>query len=103
MPSKHRQRVVSVTRSGEILHSMRLPTFGSETVARVRTHHILRLPSWPVLGVTMRTGKIFVAISIAVVALTPEIAAADEGGVSFWIPGFFGSLAATPQQPGWSG
>ena len=29
-------------------------------------------------------------------------ALADEGGVSFWIPGFFGSLAATPQQPGWS-
>jgi hypothetical protein len=27
---------------------------------------------------------------------------ADEGGVSFWVPGFFGSLAATPQQPGWS-
>src|SRR5215470_14043114 len=29
-------------------------------------------------------------------------AVADEGGVSFWIPGFFGSLAATPQQAGWS-
>jgi hypothetical protein len=29
-------------------------------------------------------------------------ASADEGGVSFWTPGFFGSLAATPQQPGWS-
>jgi hypothetical protein len=30
-------------------------------------------------------------------------ARADEGGVSFWIPGFFGSLAAVPQQaPGWS-
>jgi hypothetical protein len=27
---------------------------------------------------------------------------ADEGGVSFWAPGFFGSLAAAPQQPGWS-
>jgi hypothetical protein len=27
---------------------------------------------------------------------------ADEGGVSFWVPGFFGSLAAAPQQPGWS-
>ena len=27
---------------------------------------------------------------------------ADESGVSFWIPGLFGSLAATPQQPGWS-
>jgi hypothetical protein len=32
----------------------------------------------------------------------PTVAAADEGGVSFWIPGFFGSLAAAPQQPGWS-
>jgi hypothetical protein len=32
----------------------------------------------------------------------PEGAFADEGGVSFWVPGFFGSLAATPQQPGWS-
>jgi hypothetical protein len=32
----------------------------------------------------------------------PATAKADEGGVSFWIPGFFGSLAAAPQQPGWS-
>jgi hypothetical protein len=32
----------------------------------------------------------------------PQVALADEGGVSFWIPGFFGSLAAAPQQPGWS-
>jgi hypothetical protein len=29
-------------------------------------------------------------------------AKADEGGVSVWLPGFFGSLAASPQQPGWS-
>src|SRR3981081_3280933 len=29
-------------------------------------------------------------------------ARADQGGVSFWLPGLFGSLAATPQQPGWS-
>src|SRR5271169_5917217 len=29
-------------------------------------------------------------------------ARADEGGVSFWLPGLFGSLAAAPQQPGWS-
>jgi hypothetical protein len=27
---------------------------------------------------------------------------ADEGGVSFWLPGTFGSLAAVPGQPGWS-
>src|ERR1700745_1659255 len=31
-----------------------------------------------------------------------QCALADESGVSFWIPGLFGSLAATPQQPGWS-
>jgi hypothetical protein len=36
------------------------------------------------------------------VAFVPKPAAADEGGVSFWIPGLFGSLAAAPQQPGWS-
>src|SRR5262245_33950905 len=29
-------------------------------------------------------------------------AKADEGGVNFWIPGFFGSLAAAPLQPGWT-
>jgi hypothetical protein len=33
-------------------------------------------------------------------AIDPQTAVADEGGVSFWIPGFFGSMAATPQQPG---
>src|SRR5262245_62086183 len=41
---------------------------------------------------------------VLVCALTcePKPATADEGGVSFWVPGLFGSLAATPQQPGWS-
>ena len=37
-----------------------------------------------------------------VVALLSQAVMADEGGVSFWIPGTFGSLAAVPQQPGWS-
>ena len=27
---------------------------------------------------------------------------ADEGGVSFWLPGNFGSLAAAPGVPGWA-
>lgn len=36
-------------------------------------------------------------------ALPAQVARADEGGVSFWLPGFFGSLAAVPAQaPGWS-
>jgi hypothetical protein len=30
----------------------------------------------------------------------PTNALADEGGVSFWLPGFFGSLAAVPAAPG---
>jgi hypothetical protein len=29
-------------------------------------------------------------------------ARADEGGVGSWLPGTFGSLAATPLQPGWA-
>src|SRR2546423_1365734 len=39
---------------------------------------------------------------IALATLASTVAMADEGGVSFWLPGLFGSLAATPQQPGWS-
>jgi hypothetical protein len=39
----------------------------------------------------------------ALLAIPAQIARADEGGVSFWIPGFFGSLAAVPAQaPGGS-
>jgi hypothetical protein len=35
--------------------------------------------------------------------VSPTVAVADEGGVSFWVPGMFGSLAAVPQQqPGWA-
>lgn len=47
-------------------------------------------------------------LGIAAIVLAPAItffsqhALADESGISFWVPGFFGSLAATPQQPGWS-
>jgi hypothetical protein len=38
----------------------------------------------------------------AAVASVPTIAVADETGVSAWLPGTFGSLAAVPSQPGWS-
>ena len=34
--------------------------------------------------------------------LAPSAAHADNGGLSFWLPGIFGSLAAVPGQPGWS-
>lgn len=38
----------------------------------------------------------------AVLSLFSQPSLADEGGVSFWIPGFFGSLAAAPMVPGFS-
>jgi len=50
----------------------------------------------------MRMTKALAAIAFAAVSSVPTIAQADESGISFWIPGTFGSLAATPQQPGWS-
>jgi hypothetical protein len=37
-----------------------------------------------------------------VLALAPRTASADENGVSFWLPGIYGSLAAAPLQPGFS-
>jgi hypothetical protein len=44
----------------------------------------------------------FAAALLARLAFAPSGALADEGGVSFWLPGAFASLAAVPQQPGWS-
>jgi hypothetical protein len=32
----------------------------------------------------------------------PSPAFADENGISFWLPGIYGSLAAVPQQPGFT-
>jgi hypothetical protein len=60
---------------------------GRENVARTRA---------------VKSRFIFSAMIFVAVASAPDISKADEGGVSFWIPGFFGSLAAAPQQPGWS-
>jgi hypothetical protein len=47
-------------------------------------------------------GAAVLALLLGALAATPRWALADEGGVSFWIPGFFGSLAAVPPTPGWS-
>jgi hypothetical protein len=40
--------------------------------------------------------------SLLAVGVSTDSARADEGGVSFWIPGFYGSLASLPGTPGWS-
>ena len=41
------------------------------------------------------------ATTVAVV-FSPQMSRADESGISFWLPGLYGSLAATPATPGWS-
>src|SRR5882757_1208289 len=53
-------------------------------------------------GSAIRPAAAIAMLALAAVASMPKTSLADEGGVSFWLPGFFGSLAATPQQPGWS-
>ena len=41
-------------------------------------------------------------LATSALLLAPNLAAADEGGVSFWLPGQFSSFAAVPGDPGWS-
>jgi hypothetical protein len=48
----------------------------------------------------LRLGAACLTLLIAIACATAS-ARADEGGVSFWVPGLFGSLAAAPQVPGW--
>jgi hypothetical protein len=62
------------------------------------------------MGAAMNTHRIgsiaarFSGLAFAAgLALAPAKSFADEGGVSFWLPGLYGSLAAVPGQPGWSG
>ncbi len=52
-----------------------------------------------------RSGRLLAAvaaIALGGVVASSTVSRADENGISFWIPGLFGSLAAVPQQPGWS-
>jgi hypothetical protein len=53
-------------------------------------------------GKCVRSLLLVTAFSTLIIALTPQASLADEGGVSFWLPGLFGSLAAVPGTPGFS-
>src|SRR3954468_8625966 len=56
-----------------------------------------------VLAVETRVRSLVAAaVLLAAIAGDAGDARADEGGVSFWVPGLFGSLAAVPAQPGWA-
>ena len=43
-----------------------------------------------------------IALLSSMFVLTSTFTLADEGGTSFWLPGQYGSLAATPAATGWS-
>jgi hypothetical protein len=58
-----------------------------------------RSRSWPGPGSWQQLGVCALAVFLTLFA---QRARADETGVSFWVPGQFGSLAAVPTTPGWS-
>jgi hypothetical protein len=50
----------------------------------------------------IRVGLTTAFFAFAAFAYSINTSHADEGGVGFWFPGLFGSLAAVPQVPGWA-
>ena len=51
------------------------------------------------MDLRIRAAATFVCASVACTSLAVH---ADEGGVSFWVPGQYGSFAAIAPSPGWS-
>jgi hypothetical protein len=64
-------------------------------------HRVLE-PSRPACGSALSSLFAIVALVCALTGFASQSARADETGVSFWLPGTFGSLAAAPGQPGFS-
>src|SRR5436853_7798425 len=53
----------------------------------------------------MKSRSVSILASAAITAgtaLCSDVSRADESGISFWLPGTYGSLSATPTTPGWS-
>jgi hypothetical protein len=49
-----------------------------------------------------RASAATVLLCTVFLSATASVSLADESGTSFWLPGIFGSLAATPGTPGWA-
>jgi hypothetical protein len=49
-----------------------------------------------------RRNETVVCATAVALGVIPTIASADEGGVSFWLPGQMASFAASQGEPGWS-
>jgi hypothetical protein len=49
-----------------------------------------------------RSSAALMLMCFGVLSATTSASLADESGTSFWLPGTYGSLAATPGTPGWA-
>lgn len=49
-----------------------------------------------------KAGRLIAILLAGSLPWVAKPALADQGGISFWVPGFFGSFAASPLQPGWN-
>ena len=62
----------------------------------------MKVRTWKEAEMAVAEKYIVASAIVAVGAISAPLEAfADEGGVSFWLPGQYGSLAALPQVPGW--
>ncbi len=52
--------------------------------------------------VSSKSSAVAMLLGAGILSAISSVAIADESGTSFWLPGTFGSLAATPTTPGWS-
>jgi len=71
-----------------------------EPIFCVTRHFLVGSLNRPRGRLCVRPSCLLVALALSVVGASLSLA--DEGGVSFWLPGEFGSLAAAPQVPGWA-
>ena len=53
-------------------------------------------------SVSRGQAKLAGAVSLAMLLCWGAVARADQGGVSFWVPGIYASMAAVPPDPGFS-
>lgn len=50
----------------------------------------------------LRSSVVALLLCTGILSTTSSISLADESGISFWLPGTYGSLAAVPSTPGWA-
>src|SRR5882757_3419438 len=50
----------------------------------------------------LQSSAVAMLLCAGILSMTSSASVADESGISFWLPGLYGSLSATPTTPGWS-